>query len=265
MRVDWRSQTSVFPQDQALWGKRLVLIFHIRFSAHLQPFHKALAQIQAVLFLEVVEYLNRNKNTKLIFFFVIVDIIPEFVGNGKVLLFHLHAGLDSFSSLDCLLNDLMDNIQVDSCLSNQVVIPNQVSIPDLNSKNIRIHIFRFRRIKDWEFKTIVETSYSSTSPMSISFLRFWSSNDSSNKDIIGFHLNIFKHTVISFPDNDPQLILIERRRMNFMCRGIDPFLLFNQINPSLQSPLSSNSKLRIKISELNRLLFIKMPLFSEIS
>ena len=89
---------------------------------------------------------------------MIVDVIPKFVSDGKVFLLDFHASFDRFSSFHSFLDNFMHLIEVDSCLSNEIVVPNKISIPYLHCKDVRIHIFRFGRIENWEFKSIIETS-----------------------------------------------------------------------------------------------------------
>ena len=265
MQEDWRNRIVIDPQAQEQWDKHLVQTFHTHFSDHLQLFQKEQAKILVELFLEAVGYLNKAKSTKLIFLFVIVNIIPKFICDGEILFLDFHTCLDRFSPFYSFLDDFVNLIQIDSCFSNQVVVANQVSVPNLNSKNIWIHILRFWRIKYREFETIVETSNWSTCPVSVSLLGFWCSNNTSDKDIVWLHFDIFVHTIISFPNDNSEFILVKRRWMNFVSWSVDPFFLLNQVNPGLQSSLSSDSKLWIKISQLNRFFLIKMPFFGEVS
>ena len=243
----------------------MALIFHNHSSTNLQPFQMEQVRILTELFLEVVEYLYNGRSTKLIFFFVIVDIIPKLISDGEILFFNFHTCLDRFSSFDSFLNYFVNLVQVDSSFSNQIIVSNQISIPNLNSENIWIHILRFRRIKYWEFETVVKTSNWSTCPVSISLLRFRSSYHTSNKNIVWLHLYILVNTVICFPDNNSQLIFVKWRGMDLVSWSIDPFFLFDQINPSLQSSLSTYSEFRIKVSKFNRLFLIEMPFLCEIS
>lgn len=101
-----------------------------------------------------------------------IDIEPEPIGDGKIFFFDFHAGLHWFFPFNSFLNDFMDFVEIYSRLSNQVVETYQVSIPNLNSKDIRIHVFRFRGIEDREFETVIEVSDRSACPMCVCLLRF---------------------------------------------------------------------------------------------
>lgn len=160
-----------------------------------------------------------------------IDIEPEPIGDSKIFFFDFHAGLHWLFSFDSFLNDFMDFVEIYSRLSYQVVKTYQVSIPNLNSKYIRIHVFRFRGIENREFETVVEVSDRSACPMCVCLLRFWCADDSSDKNIVRLHLNIFVDAIISGIDYNSQFIFIKRRRMYFMSRCADPLFLFNKIDP----------------------------------
>lgn len=49
-----------------------------------------------------------------------------------------------------------------------------------------------------------------------------------------------------------------------MCRCADPLFFLNEINPGFQSSLRPNSKLWIKVSQFDGLLFIEMPLLGKV-
>jgi hypothetical protein len=133
---------------------------------------------------------------------MIENIKPKSISNSKILLFDFHIRLDRFSSLYCFLYNFVYFIEIYSCLSNQIVKADKILIPNLNSEYIWIHVLWFRRIIDREFKSVVEITNCSTSPVSISLLWLWSPNYASNKNIIWLHLYIFVNTVISFPNNN---------------------------------------------------------------
>ena len=241
------------------------MIDQIHFSSNLQLFGWEQVQRTFELYLEAEEYLNNPKCTKLVFLFMVEDIKPKSLSNCEILLFYFHTCLNWLSSLYCFLDYLVYFVKIDSCLTYQVVETNQISVPDLNCKNVGIHILRFRRIVNREFKSIVEITNWSTSPMSISFLRLASTDNSSNKNIIRFHLYIFVDTIICFPNDNSELILIKRWRMNLMNRSTNPIFLFNQINPSLKSSLCTNTEFWIQISKFYRFFLIEMPLSCEVS
>jgi len=241
------------------------MIVQIHFSLNLQLFLWEQVQMTVELFLEAEEYLDSLKCTKLVFLFVVEYIKPKSISNCEILLFYFHISLHWFSSFYCFLYYLMYFVKIDSCLTYQIVETNQISIPYLNCKYVGIHILRFRRIVDRKFKSIIEITNCSTSPMSISLLWLASTYNTSNKDIIWFHLHIFVDTVICFPNYKPELILIKRWRMNLMNRSTNPIFLFYQINPSLQPTLCTNTKFWIQISKFNRFFLIEMPLSREVS
>ena len=180
----------------------------------------------------------RLRHTELIFFLTVEDVEPEAISNGEVLLFDLHLCLHRFSlSFDCLLDDPMDFVEIDPCLSYQVVVSNEVSIPNLNSEDVRVHIFWLWRVVDWELEPVIEVSDRSASPMGVSLLRLSCSDSCPHVDIIRFHLHILIDAFICLPHNDSELEFVKRRRCNRVCWSIEPLLLLNQINEGLDSAL----------------------------
>ncbi len=79
--------------------------------------------------------------------------------------------------------------------------------------------------------------------MSIRLLRLAGAHCCPYIDVIRLHLYVLKDAIISFPDNDSQLILIERRRSNWMGRSIQPFLLLDEINKGLNPSLRPHAVL----------------------
>lgn len=53
----------------------------------------------------------------------------------------------------------MNLIQVYPFLANQVVVADEISVPDLYSEDIRVHVFGLRRIIYRKFKSIVEVTH----------------------------------------------------------------------------------------------------------
>lgn len=146
----------------------------------------------------------------------------------------LHIFLDDFLycrywflSLDSFLDQFVHLIQVDSGLSNEIIEPNHIFVPDLDSKNVRVHVFGFGRVEDGELEAVVEVTNGSASPVDVGLLEIAFADESSNKDIVGFHLLVFEYTVLCAPDNDSELILIPRRRGDLNRRIYKPLLLFH--------------------------------------
>lgn len=73
--------------------------------------------------------------------------------------------------------------------------------------------------------------------MSVSLLRLSGSNSGTHVDIIGLHLYILIDAFVCLPNNDSELEFIERRRRNRVSWSIEPFLLLNQVDESLNSAL----------------------------
>lgn len=167
------------------------------------------------------------RNTELILFFVIVDIEPKLISDGEVLLFNLHASLHGLPPFDGLLDNLVNVVHVYPCFSNQVVEPDQVAIPDLNSKDVRVHVLGLWRIVHRELEPIVEVALRSAGPVRVSLLRLRSADNPAHEYIVGLHLNVFVDTVIGGVDNDPEFVLVKGRRMYLMGRSGDPLFFLN--------------------------------------
>ena len=193
----------------------------------------------------------RLRDTELIFLLTIDDIKPESISNCVVLLLYLHLSLHRLSPLYCFLYDSMYLMQIYPLFTDEVVISDKISIPNLNSKHIGVHILRFLRIIYGEFHAIVEITDWSACPMSVSLLRLAGTHRGSHVDIVWLHLNVFVDTIISLPNYDSQLILVERRRRYGVGRCIQPFFLLDQIDEGLYSSLWAHSILWIQISQLN--------------
>ncbi len=101
--------------------------------------------------------------------------------------------------------------------------------------------------------------------MDISLLVVALSNMSSDKDIIGLKLLIFKYTCFCAPNYNSELILIPWRRGNFNDRIDKPLFFLYQVYPCLKSSLCSNSILWVKVSQFNWFFIKEMPFFHKIS
>lgn len=159
-------------------------------------------QSRAGLFPGAEVYLDRGECTKLIFFFVVVDVEPKLVSDGKVFLLDLHTGLDGLSPLDGLLDDLVNVVHIDTSLPDQVVKPDQISIPNLYCEDVRVHVFRLGRVEHRELEPIVEVSLRPARPMGVRLLRLRSSNHSTHKHIVRLHLYVFVDAIIGRVDDD---------------------------------------------------------------
>ena len=102
--------------------------------------------------------------------------------------------------------------------------------------------------------------------MSVGLLCWRCAYRASYIDIVGFQSFIFIDAIFCWPDNHSQLKIIERRRMDFVRRSCEPVFLLNQIDPHLESSLSSTPIFWIEISELNGFFPCeKMPFLHEVS
>ncbi len=63
--------------------------------------------------------------------------------------------------------------------------------------------------------------------MYVSLLEVAFADESSDKDVVGFHLLVLEDTVLSAPDDDSKFVLIPRRRGDLDRRVYEPFLLFH--------------------------------------
>jgi hypothetical protein len=116
-------------------------------------------------------------------------------------------------------------MQVYPFLANQIIISHKVSVPNLHSKHVRVHILGLLRVVYGEFHSIVEVSNRSACPMCVCLLRFACANSSTDIDIVWLHFYIFKDAIISLPDNDSKLILVEWWWSYWMGRWVKPFSL----------------------------------------
>lgn len=162
---------------------------------------------------------------------MVIDIEPEPVSNGKIPFFHLHAGLDRFLPLHSLLDDLVDLVHIDPGLPDQVIETDQVPVPNLHRKDVRVHVLGLRRVVHWELEPIVETPQRSASPVSVRLLRLGSTDHSPHENIVRLHLHILEDAVVSRIDDHSEFVLIEGRRMDFVGRSTDPLFLFYEIDP----------------------------------
>ena len=159
----------------------------------------------------------------------------------------------------------MHLVQIDPCLADEIVESNHIFVPNLNSKNVRVHILRFCWVEDWKLETVVEATNWSACPMDVGFLEIAFPDEASDEDIVGFHLLIFVYTVFGAPDNDSEFVFVPWGRSDLDGRINQPIFLINQVDPGLQPSLGANTKLRVKVSQLDRFLLKKMPLLNEIT
>lgn len=172
-----------------------------------------------VPFLEVTKGLNKIINTELVLLFVVYHIEPKTICQFKSLLTNFHWSFHWLSPLYCFFNYAMYPIQIYSSFPNQIVIAYYVPVPDLNNKHIWVHILRFRRVAHWKLKSVIKVPSISARPMSISLLWLSTTNHASYKDIIWLQFSVLMHTIFSTPNDNPKLVLIARRWMNFMNRS----------------------------------------------
>lgn len=182
--------------------KRWALIFHSHFSYYPElPLWEQVKRI-VVLCPDFVGYLNKWWSTELILLILVVNIKPKSISDYKIFLLDFHCSLDCFPSLDRFLDNFVYFVEIYPSLSYQVVETNDILVPDLQDEDIRVHIFGFRRVFDFELESIVKAAHCSAGPVNISFLRLRSANHPAHKYIIRFRFHIFIHAVICLPDNN---------------------------------------------------------------
>lgn len=69
--------------------------------------------------------------------------------------------------------------------------------------------------------------------MSVCLLVLGSADDTTNEDIVGLQLNVLEHAVLSFVDDNSQLVRVERGRVNGMCGSCHPLLLLDKVDKGL--------------------------------
>lgn len=115
---------------------------------------------------------------------MVVDIKPKFVSQSHIFLNYLFRSHDRFLSLDSFLNNLMHFIEIYLALSNKIIIADNILIPNLDNKDIGVHILGFGWVKYVEFKSIVKISDRPARPMYICLLIITSADLAPDKDVV---------------------------------------------------------------------------------
>lgn len=124
----------------------------------------------------------------------------------------------------------MNLVEIYSGLADQIVVPNDISVPDLDGKHIRVHVLGFWRVVDGKLHSVVEVANRSACPMCVSLLKLVSANSCSHKYVIRLHFDVLEDAVVGFVNNYSQLISYEWRRLDLMSWSIQPLFLFNQFD-----------------------------------
>ena len=156
---------------------------------------------------------------------MIENLKPELICRPHIFFNDLLDRSDRLFSFDGFLNNSVHFVQIYPSLTDKIIEANHIFVPNLHSKNIRVHVFGLRWIKYWKFKSVIKISNRSTCPMNVCLLIITFSNLPSDKNVVRFKLLVFENTLFCAPNNHSEFILIPRWRGYFYNWFYKPFFL----------------------------------------
>lgn len=191
---------------------------------------------------------------------LVVHVEIEAVGGVHPFLNDLHVGFRGLFAFDCLFNQPMDSVEVDSALPDQVVIAHDVFVPYLHCEDVRIHLFRFGWVVHIKLPAPVERPLSTTAPVHIGLLWVVVSDVASHEKVVAALSNVLEDTAFGPPNYHPKFILVVGRSMYFLWRHALPVLPFNEIDPHFKPTLRTPTVVAVEVAQFDGFALQKMPM-----
>jgi hypothetical protein len=75
-------------------------------------------------------------------------------------------------------------VKIDAFLTDEVVVSDQVPVPNLHCEDVGIHVLWFLGVADGELHSVIEISHRTAGPVSVGLLRLASPHESTHVNVV---------------------------------------------------------------------------------